>query len=511
MKRLVLFIALGSLAIGAAACEDTQETQSRSSVCAVPEPISDGAGAIQFVPVGNADNPNDVLTSLGSIAGSDTVGQEMCVDIGSVAYDYEISKYETTNAQYAEFLNSQASQCDTALQSDPLILYPGPTYGIARTGAECGYVYTPEPGKENWPIQATNFFNATRFANWYENGKPDFIPREPTEIVSQCTNALQEVFFDANLSGCKPICPTDVNGNQVCLPFENTPTVTSGAGVGLTLDTYFSGGGPNFSPGTRMFQVQVNNPGSGYQVGDTVTAERGSIKRFFAGCNNEATITLNASHFRTSADASTEAGSADVCPRVNFVRRRPNPVPGQPPIDEVVVWGADISERSTGAEFFVPSGDEWHKAAYYNPATALYSDFPTRSDTRPTCACPGATEAGAANCDGVLGTISDVGAYPEAESWYGTFDQAGNVTEWSDYKQSRTTCNDGSPTSSRLYRGGAYYFDDRPNLDYAESVSAYNDCLGSAYTTSGFRIAKCSVPGSCLPNDPNPAAPCPSP
>ena len=166
-------------------------------------------------------------------------------------------------------------------------------------------------------------------------------------------------------------------------------------------------------------------------------------------------------------------------------------------------------KRSTGAEFFVPSGDEWHKAAYYNPATALYSDFPTRSDTRPTCACPGAAEAGAANCDSVLGTLSDVGAYPEAESWYGTKDQAGNVTEWTDYKQSRVTCNDGSPTSSRLYRGSAYYFDDRPNIDYSESVSAYNDCLSNAYTASGFRIAKCSVPGSCLPNPPSPAAPCP--
>jgi formylglycine-generating enzyme required for sulfatase activity len=510
MKRLALFIAVGSLAIGAAACEDTQETQSRSSVCAVPEPISDGAGPIQFVPVGDAGNPNDVLASLGSIAGS----QETCVDIGSVAYNYEISKYETTNAQYAEFLNSQASQCDSEGRSDPLVLYPGPTYGIARTGAECGYVYTPEPGKENWPVQATNFFNATRFANWYENGKPAFIPPVTTQIVSQCTNTLQTVFFDANLSGCPPNIRT-INGKQVNVPYENAPTlhfrdgieIVHPAGTGLTLDTYFGGT-------RKMFQIVVNNPGapgSDYRVGDNLQLAQGAIVRFFAGCNSEATITLNDSHFRTSADALTEAGSADVCPRINFARTVPNPDPTQPDVDEVVVWGTDVSERSTGAEFFVPSGDEWHKAAYYNPATALYSDFPTRSDTRPTCACPGAAEAGAANCDSVLGTLSDVGAYPEAESWYGTKDQAGNVTEWTDYKQSRVTCNDGSPSSARLYRGGAYYFDDRPNLDYSESVSAYNDCLSNAYTTSGFRIAKCSVPGSCLPNGPNPAAPCPSP
>jgi hypothetical protein len=103
-----------------------------------------------------------------------------------------------------------------------------------------------------------------------------------------------------------------------------------------------------------------------------------------------------------------------------------------------------------------------------------------------------------------------VGAYRFAKSWYGTFDQAGNVTEWTDYKQNRITCNDGSPTSSRLYRGAAYLFDDRPNLNYAESSSAYNACLIRGDITSGFRIAKCSVPGSCLPNPPSPAYNCPT-
>jgi formylglycine-generating enzyme required for sulfatase activity len=507
MKRLVLFIALGSLAIGAAACEDTQETQSRSSVCAVPEPIYDEDVAILFVPVpaGDADNPNNVLASLGSSAGSDPVGEGICVDIGSVAYDYEISKYETTNAQYAEFLNSQASQCDSEGRSDPLILYPGDTYGIARTGAECSiddpYVYTPEPGKENSPVRGTNFFNATRFANWYENGKPAFIPPEPTQIVSQCTNALQEVFFDAGLSGCKDQTRT-IDGKQVNLPYENIPTlhfrdgmeIVHPMGTGLTVDTYFS-------IKKKMFQILVNNPGtpgSDYRIGDTLQVEAGAIKDgfFSSPCNTEATVTLNASHFRTSADALTEAGSADICPRINFARTVPNPDPTQPDVDEVVVWGADVSERSTGAEFFVPSGDEWHKAAYYNKNTASYSDFPTGSDTKPTCACPG-EPGNAANCDSVLGSLSDVGAYPDAESWYGTFDQAGNVTEWSDYKANDQTC--GTPTSSRLYRGGAYYFDDRPNLSYAQSISAYNDCMKNAYVTSGFRIARCLAGEVCQP------------
>ncbi len=518
MKRLVLLVAIGSLAIGAAACEDTQETQSRSSVCAEPVPVSVGAGPIQFVLVDGANNVADVLPSLGSIAGG---SDEKCVELGSVAYDYEISKYETTNSQYAEFLNAQASGCVGVLnestgvieqKSDIFRLYAA-SVGIARTGEECSYVYTPLPGKENQPAQAITFFKATRFANWYDNGNPILSPLTPTNTVSTCTNVLQAAFILANppLTGCRGQFVTLPDGQKINKPYVNSPTVTGpnpetglgGNGSGLTLDTYFD-------LDKKMFQMLVNNPGSGYQIGDTLTVVANSITRengvscggVFGG-NAQSTITLEASHFRTSADASTEAGSVTICPRVTYVIEG---VLNGVPFTRPQTWGQDVAPRSSEAQYFVPSGDEWHKAAYYNKNTASYSDFPTRSDTKPVCACPG-TAGDAANCDSVLGSLSDVGAYPDAESWYETFDQAGNVTEWSDYEANNQTC--GSPTSSRLYRGGAYYFDDRPNISYAQSISAYNDCMKNAYVTSGFRIARC-LPGEvCQPNDPTPEMDCP--
>ncbi len=40
--------------------------------------------------------------------------------------------------------------------------------------------------------------------------------------------------------------------------------------------------------------------------------------------------------------------------------------------------------RNAGATVFLPSENEWYKAAYYNPATSSYFQYPTSSNTVPT-------------------------------------------------------------------------------------------------------------------------------
>ena len=39
--------------------------------------------------------------------------------------------------------------------------------------------------------------------------------------------------------------------------------------------------------------------------------------------------------------------------------------------------------RNAGATVFLPSENEWYKAAYYNPATSSYFQYPTSSNTAP--------------------------------------------------------------------------------------------------------------------------------
>jgi sulfatase modifying factor 1 len=90
---------------------------------------------------------------------------------GSVADVYWISKYEVTNAQYAEFLNAVA-------RTDPNRLYrtsmgiPSAFGGITRSGSAGSYHYSAIPGRENNPVNWVSFYDALRFANWLHNDQP---------------------------------------------------------------------------------------------------------------------------------------------------------------------------------------------------------------------------------------------------------------------------------------------------------------------------------------------------
>jgi formylglycine-generating enzyme required for sulfatase activity len=116
-----------------------------------------GAVTIDWVPIGNAGNP------------ADTAANCYAADCGSVAHAYHISKYEVTNAQYAEFLNAVAA-------TDPFGLYgtnmgSNSKGGITRSGSDGSYVYAVKPGFENRPVVFVTSHHALRFANWLANGQ----------------------------------------------------------------------------------------------------------------------------------------------------------------------------------------------------------------------------------------------------------------------------------------------------------------------------------------------------
>ena len=87
--------------------------------------------------------------------------------------------------------------------------------------------------------------------------------------------------------------------------------------------------------------------------------------------------------------------------------------------------------RNAGAIVFLPSQNEWYKAAYNIPGTNSYFQFPTSSNTSPTASVPtGATNS--ANYNGVVNNLTDVGAYTGTTSPYGAFDMGGNVYQWNE-------------------------------------------------------------------------------
>lgn len=93
--------------------------------------------------------------------------------------------------------------------------------------------------------------------------------------------------------------------------------------------------------------------------------------------------------------------------------------------------------RSPDARFFIPTEDEWYKAAYYDPDKPDgpgYWEFPTRSDTKPSNAAPPGDDPVNGSANYGTGGLTPVGAYhfKPSTSAYGTYDQGGNVWEWNE-------------------------------------------------------------------------------
>ena len=90
-------------------------------------------------------------------------------------------------------------------------------------------------------------------------------------------------------------------------------------------------------------------------------------------------------------------------------------------------------QREAGATIFLPSEDEWYKAAYYDSLSSSYFEYPTFSDSPGSCSSP-TSAPNSANCNSAAGanTLTDVGSYSNSQSPYGTFDQGGNVWEWNE-------------------------------------------------------------------------------
>jgi formylglycine-generating enzyme required for sulfatase activity len=93
--------------------------------------------------------------------------------------------------------------------------------------------------------------------------------------------------------------------------------------------------------------------------------------------------------------------------------------------------------RQAGWKWALASEDEWYKAAYYNPATGTYFDYPTSSNTAPGRDLADASGNNANDASGgfLIGAPyyrTPVGALQNSDSPYGTFDQGGNVSEWNE-------------------------------------------------------------------------------
>jgi hypothetical protein len=163
---------------------------------------------------------------------------------------------------------------------------------------------------------------------------------------------------------------------------------------------------------------------------------------------------------------------------------------GYIPNVNIEVWaigdpGYDLGNlyRNTLARYFLPSVDEWYKAAYYDPASSVYYDYPTGSDSAPTPVASG-TAAGTAVYGFQPGPASIMLAGGLSPN--GTMGQGGNVWEWNETDSDGENGPDPS-LSLRVVRGGRWNQD---SSRMSSSISTSMDpTTKSGFPGIGFRIA----------------------
>ena len=164
-------------------------------------------------------------------------------------------------------------------------------------------------------------------------------------------------------------------------------------------------------------------------------------------------------------------------------------------------WANLQSTTDPGAvkgPFYIPTGNQLYKAAYYaggntGNLNAGYYQYPTKSNTQPSnVLSPSGTNNANFNSSGSsdpVNFLTPVGYFADSPGPYGTFDQGGDVMEW-------TTDTDVTDSLRGLRAGGF-----STNVTYLSSTNEYflnpnlATALSSGYGFVGFRIAT-PEPGS---------------
>ena len=153
---------------------------------------------------------------------------------------------------------------------------------------------------------------------------------------------------------------------------------------------------------------------------------------------------------------------------------------------------SDPKAPNSGATFFIPTVDQWYKAAFYKGGgtDAGYWNYATQSDTDPTAVSAGATGIGSAGntgnyanysaaavWNGQTGNVTTIGTNGGPGA-YGTFDMSGNLNEWNDGNGFDQTPERGIWGGS--WNGNANDLSSSHSVDYPATQES---------STIGFRLA----------------------
>ena len=142
-----------------------------------------------------------------------------------------------------------------------------------------------------------------------------------------------------------------------------------------------------------------------------------------------------------------------------------------------------ITFANIGTTVRLPSENEWYKAAYYNGDTSNYSLYPNGQNS---------ITIADANYSTSVGSSTDAGTYSGDASFYGTFDQGGNVWEWNYAIPSLAYYQTG-----RGLRGGAWNGDATADTWLDSNFRNFTDNYYE-YSDIGFRLVTVPEPTSLV-------------
>jgi sulfatase modifying factor 1 len=140
-----------------------------------------------------------------------------------------------------------------------------------------------------------------------------------------------------------------------------------------------------------------------------------------------------------------------------------------------------IAARNPGAQVFLPSQNEWYKAAFYNGSS--YTTYATNSNTAPTPTVSNVSLANAGNFGNTSGLPINVGSYVNSASAYDIYDMLGNVGEMTDTASGSSYVQVGGGFAGIL---SAWTATSAQSLRLSDSLNASN----------GFRVAAVPEPGT---------------
>jgi formylglycine-generating enzyme required for sulfatase activity len=153
--------------------------------------------------------------------------------------------------------------------------------------------------------------------------------------------------------------------------------------------------------------------------------------------------------------------------------------------------------RNAGATYFIPSENEWYKAAYFNPSNGTYWTYPTQSNSTPSnmLSATGTNNGNFWNSSYTDPTndLTPVGAFAGSPGPFGTYDMGGDLFQW----------NEANYDNENLYRGlrgGGWFIS---SSFVASSGRYYYGSPTGEFYYVGFRVA--SVPTGWVHPDPGDA------